>query len=379
MNDRKIPFNRPYLAGNELEYISKVESGHKLAGDGPFTARCHDWLQEQTRCQRALLTPSCTAALEMAALLADTQPGDEIIMPSFTFVSSANAFVLRGGVPVFIDIREDTLNMDESLIEQAITPRTKAIVPVHYAGIACEMGAIMDIAGQHGLMVVEDAAQGLMASYKDKPLGSIGTLGALSFHDTKNIMAGEAGALLINDPALNQRAEIIREKGTDRSRFFRGEVDKYTWQDIGSSYLPSDITAAFLLAQMEKAQEITRTRIGLWRYYHHSLFSMEQKGLLRRPIVPRVCKHNGHIYYIILPEGMDRQRVIDEMKSRDIHATFHYVPLHDSPAGRKYCRVGSDLKHTEDMAGRLLRLPVWPGLTPEQQDRVVEALEELLA
>ena len=289
MNKADVPFNQPYMTGKELYYIAQAKFGNKLAGDGPYTKRCHAWLEERTGCTKALLTHSCTAALEMSALLLDIQPGDEVIMPSYTFVSTANAFVLRGGIPVFVDIREDTLNIDERLIEPAITSRTRAIVPVHYAGVGCEMDTIMDIARRHELKVIEDAAQGVMARYKGRPLGSLGDLGAYSFHETKNVISGEGGALLVNDSAMASRAEIIREKGTDRSRFFRGEVDKYTWQEVGSSFLPGELIAAFLWAQLEEADDITQKRLGLWHRYHEELASLESAGLLRRPIIPAEC------------------------------------------------------------------------------------------
>lgn len=376
MSNEKIHFNRPYMTGKELHYIAEAKFGNMLAGDGPFTKRCHGWIEQTTGCNKALLTHSCTAALEMAALLLDIQPGDEIIMPSYTFVSTANAFVLRGGVPVFVDIREDTLNLDERLIEAAITERTKAIVPVHYAGVACEMDTIMGIANKHNLSVVEDAAQGVMASYKGRALGSIGQLGTFSFHETKNVISGEGGALLVNEPALAARAEIIREKGTDRSRFFRGEVDKYTWQEAGSSFLPGELTAAFLWAQLESAQSITEARIASWDYYHRSLASMEQKDFLRRPIVPAECQHNAHMYYILLAPGIDRQAILDELKKNDIHSVFHYVPLHSSPAGKRYGKVHGSMHVTDAQAERLVRLPLWMGLTIEQQDRVVQVLAD---
>lgn len=301
----KVPFNRPFMTGKELYYIAEAKFGNMLAGDGPFTKRCHDWLKKNSHCEKALLTHSCTAALEMAALLLDIEPGDEIIMPSYTFVSTANAFVLRGGVPIFIDIREDTLNLDERLIESAITPRTRAIVPVHYAGVACEMDTIMAIAKRYGLRVVEDAAQGVMATYKGRALGSIGDLGAYSFHETKNVISGEGGALLVNDPSLAMRAEIIREKGTDRSCFFRGEVDKYTWQEVGSSFLPGELIAAFLWAQLEEAERITESRLEIWQRYNTLLEPLEAQGLLRRPIVPEECKHNAHMYYVLLAPEID--------------------------------------------------------------------------
>lgn len=374
MSKEKIQFNRPYMTGKELYYIAEAKFGNMLAGDGPFTKRCHHWLEQQSGCSKALLTHSCTAALEMAALLLDIKPGDEVIMPSYTFVSTANAFVLRGGVPVFVDIRPDTLNLDERLIEAAITPRTTAIAPVHYAGVACEMDVIMDIARKHGLKVVEDAAQGAMAKYKGRALGSIGDLGALSFHETKNLISGEGGALLVNDPALAMRAEIIREKGTDRSRFFRGEVDKYTWQEVGSSFLPGELIAAFLCAQFEEAQAITDDRLASWNYYHAALAPLETSGLLRRPVVPTDCQHNAHMYYVLLAPGIDRQTVLASLKRNDIFSVFHYVPLHSSPAGQRYGRVHGSMAVTDSQSERLIRLPLWVGLTREQQDQVVDVL-----
>jgi len=314
----------------------------------------------------------------MAALLLDIQPGDEVIMPSYTFVSTANAFVLRGGVPVFVDIRADTLNLDERLIEAAITPRTKAIVPVHYAGVACEMDAILEIARRRGLKVVEDAAQGVMATYKGRALGSLGDLGAYSFHETKNVVSGEGGALLVNDPGLVLRAECLREKGTDRSRFFRGEVDKYTWQDIGSSYLPGELIAAFLWAQLEAGEAITARRLAIWEHYHAALAPLEAQGLLRRPIVPAHCQHNAHMYYVLLAAPVDRQVVIDDLKRKNIYAVFHYVPLHASPAGQRFGRTHGALAVTDGAAASLLRLPLWIGLEPVQK-RVIEALTQSLA
>lgn len=378
MNREKIPFNRPYMTGRELHFIAEAKFGNMLAGDGPFTKRCHRWLEEETGCCKALLTHSCTAALEMSALLLDIQPGDEVIMPSYTFVSTANAFVLRGGVAVFVDIREDTLNLDERLIEAAITPRTKAIVPVHYAGVACEMDSILEIARRHGLKVVEDAAQGVMASYKGRALGSIGDLGAYSFHETKNVISGEGGALLVNDPALALRAEVIREKGTDRSRFFRGEVDKYTWQEVGSSFLPGELIAAFLWAQLEEAEAITAERLAIWRRYNEALAALEKKGRLRRPIVPADCQHNAHMYYVLLAPEIDRQEVLSDLKRNAIYSVFHYVPLHSSPAGRRYGRAHGTLDVTDRQAERLLRLPMWVGLAQDQQDRIVDVLNGFL-
>ena len=378
MNANSIPFNKPYMGGRELWYIAQAHSNGHLAGDGEFTKKCHAWLEVRTGTEKALLTHSCTAALEMAALLLNIQPGDEIIMPSYTFVSTANAFVLRGGVPVFVDIREDTLNLDERLIEGAITPRTKAIVPVHYAGVACEMDTIMSIAKRHGLKVVEDAAQGVMASYKGRALGSIGDLGAYSFHETKNVISGEGGALLVNDPELALRAEIIREKGTDRSRFFRGEVDKYTWQEVGSSFLPGELIAAFLWAQLEEADRITQQRLASWQRYHDLLEPLDAKGILRRPIVPEDCQHNAHMYYVLLSPEIDRQKILKEFRRNDIGAVFHYVPLHSSPAGQKYGRAHGDLAVTDSMSERLIRLPLWVGLAAAQQDKVVEVLSRAL-
>jgi len=375
VSNEKIPFNQPYMTGKELYYIAEAKFGNMLAGDGPFTKRCHSWLENKTGSAKALLTHSCTAALEMSALLLNIQPGDEVIMPSYTFVSTANAFVLRGGVPVFVDIREDTLNLDERLIESAITPRTRAIVPVHYAGVACEMDAVMDIARRHGLAVVEDAAQGVMASYKGRALGSIGDLGAYSFHETKNVISGEGGALLVNDPELILRAEIIREKGTDRSRFFRGEVDKYTWQEVGSSFLPGELIAAFLWAQFEEAESITQKRLAIWQQYHAAFAELEKTGLLRRPIVPEACQHNAHMYYVLLAPAIDRQRVIDTLKASDIFPVFHYVPLHDSPAGRRYGRVHGSMTHTTDLSARLLRLPLWVLMQSQDVERVVSVLK----
>lgn len=374
VTNKRIPFNWPHMTGKELYYIAEAHFNGTLAGDGPFTRLCHGWLQQRADCGKVLLTHSCTAALEMAALLLDIRPGDEIIMPSYTFVSTANAFVLRGGIPVFVDIREDTLNLDESLIESAITPRTKAIVPVHYAGIACEMDTIMSVARLHGLKIIEDAAQGVMASYKGRALGSIGDLGAYSFHETKNVISGEGGALLVNDPDLAQRAEIIREKGTDRSRFFRGEVDKYTWQEVGSSFLPGELIAAFLWAQLEEADRITSARLASWQRYHELLEPLEAEGILRRPVVPDGCQHNAHMYYVLLSPHIDRQKVLDAFKCNEIWSVFHYVPLHSSPAGRRYGRTHGDLAVTDRQSARLVRLPLWVGLSAEQQDRVVAVL-----
>lgn len=358
-----IPFNKPHLTGNELKYIEDAVTRGRISGDGYYTKTCHQWLEEQTECQEALLTQSCTAALEMAAILADIMPGDEIIMPSYTFVSTANAFVLRGGVPVFIDIRPDSMNMDELLIEAAITEKTRAIVPVHYAGVACEMDIIMDIASRHNLLVIEDAAQGVMCTYKGKPLGSIGHLGALSFHETKNIISGEGGALLINDSQFIERAEIIREKGTDRSKFSRGEVDKYTWVDIGSSYLPSDIIAAFLFAQMERAEEITKDRLRIWYSYFKGLKPLAEKNYIELPVVPEGCKHNAHMFYIKTGCLEERTLLIKYLKAKGILSVFHYVPLHSSKAGSIYSRFNDTDCYTTRESDRLLRLPMYRELS----------------
>jgi dTDP-4-amino-4,6-dideoxygalactose transaminase len=349
-----IPFNKPYLTGKELHYISEAH--------GYFTKKCNAWLEEKTGCHKALLTHSCTAALEMAAILADIQPGDEVIMPSYTFVSTANAFVLRGGVPVFVDIREDTLNIDERLIEAAITPRTKAIVPVHYAGVACEMDTIMAIARNHNLLVIEDAAQGVMATYKGRPLGSIGDLGCYSFHETKNIISGEGGALLINNPAFADRAEIIREKGTNRSKFFRGQVDKYTWVDIGSSFLPGELIAAFLWAQMEEAESISAMRMSAWNEYNHFLNNLPFESPFQVPLISREINHNAHIYYVIASCAEERTSLINFMKGKSISCVFHYVPLHMSGYFSDLTKQVPFLPITERVADTLLRLPLWVGI-----------------
>ncbi len=357
-----IRFNLPYLTGNEIKNINKVISTSHFSGDGHFTKLCSSWLEDNLLCERALLTHSCTAALEMAAVLIDIQPGDEIIMPSYTFVSSANAFVIRGGVPVFIDIRKDTLNIDEKLIEKAITPKTKAILPVHYAGVACEMDTILDIAKKHNLFVIEDAAQAILAKYKGKLLGTIGDLGCLSFHETKNIISGEGGALIINKPDLIKRAEIIREKGTDRTQFFRGEVDKYSWQDIGSSYLPGEKMAAFLLAQLEEAEKITKDRIKIWESYFTFFSNYKNLGSIEIPKILDEQTKNGHMFYLVMPSEDTRQDFINFMKSRSINCIFHYIPLHSSPAGKEFGRVGSSMNVTESIASKIVRLPLWIGL-----------------
>ena len=372
-----IPFNRPYMTGGELTNLRVAHDEGVLGGDGRFTAACSAWLERQTGARKALLTHSCTAALEMAAILVGIEPGDEVIMPSYTFVSTANAFVLRGAVPVFVDIRPDTLNIDESRVEAAITARTRAIVPVHYAGVGCEMDTLLDIAERRGLVVIEDAAQGVLARYKGRSLGALGQLGALSFHETKNVISGEGGALLINDPRFIERAEIVREKGTDRSRFFRGQVDKYTWVDIGSSYLPGEIVAAFLSAQLERAEPITASRLELWNAYHNRLAPLERAGRIRRPVVPPECHHNAHMYYVLLPDLPSRTQLIRVLDARGIMAVFHYVPLHSSPAGREFGRTAGSMSVTDDLAARLLRLPLWIGLPHEAIEEVASAIEAL--
>lgn len=373
----KIPFNKPYMTGKELWYIAQAHANGHLAGDGEFTRKCNAWLEARTGAHKALLSHSCTAALEMAAILCDIRPGDEVIMPSFTFVSTANAFVLRGGVPVFIDIRPDTLNIDETKIEEAITEKTKAIVPVHYAGVSCEMDAIMDIAQRHNLLVVEDAAQGVTATYKARSLGSIGNLGTLSFHETKNVISGEGGALLVNDRRLAERAEIIREKGTNRSQFFRGQVDKYTWVDVGSSWLPSELIAAFLWAQLEEADAITKRRLALWEMYHQAFRGAEADGLVRRPIVPSQCTHNAHMYYLLLHNLAERSQFIARLKEHAIVSVFHYVPLHSSPMGKRLGRPHGKMKVTDEISDCLVRLPLWLGMEERQSDIIRCALESL--
>jgi dTDP-4-amino-4,6-dideoxygalactose transaminase len=368
----RIPFNRPYIVGRELSNVAQVQANGHLSGDGPFTRHCHLWLEQHAGGGKALLTHSCTAALEMAAILARAEPGDEVIMPSYTFVSTANAFVLRGAVPVFVDVRADTLNLDERQIEAAITPRTRAVVPVHYAGVSCAMDVILEISGRHGLLVIEDAAQGMMSTFRGRPLGSLGHLGAFSFHETKNIISGEGGALLVNDRALAARAEIIREKGTNRSQFFRGQVDKYTWVDVGSSFLPGEMVAAYLAAQLEEADAITAARLALWERYHDAFEELEREGRLRRPVVARGGTHNAHMYYLLLPDLQQRTEFIEHMKAREIQCVFHYVPLHSSPYGRQVGRASGTMAVTDDVADRLVRLPVWVGLE-EHLDRVIDA------
>lgn len=373
-----IPFNRPYVTGRETRYIEEAIANMRLSGGGAFTHRCHDLIERLTGCRRALLTHSGTGALEMAAILAGVEPGDEVVMPSFTFVSTANAFVLRGAVPVFVDIRPDTLNLDERRVEDAITPRTRAIVAVHYAGVGCEMEALVRLSAKHGLTLIEDAAQGLLSRHREAPLGSIGACAALSFHETKNVISGEGGALLLNDDSWVARAEILWEKGTDRSRFFRGEVDRYTWVDIGSSFLMSDLAAAFLCAQLEEAERITAERLAIWHRYHEALAPLEAEGLLRRPAVPEHCCHNGHLYYVLLADGETRDDLILELRAVGVQAVFHYVPLHSSPAGRRFGRFRGELPETDRASARLLRLPLWVGMTPEDVAAVTDPIRRFL-
>lgn len=370
----RIPFNRPRLTGKEYEYMREAVSNLHLAGNGPFTKRCQQWLEQRVGSAKALLTHSCTAALEMAALLAEVGPGDEVIMPSFTFVSTANAFVLRGATPVFVDIRPDTLNIDERRIAAAITPRTKAIVAVHYAGVPCQMDALADLARRHGLLLIEDAAQALLSTFDSRQAGSFGDLAAVSFHETKNVISGEGGALLINNARFIDRAEIIWEKGTNRTRFFRGEVDKYTWVDLGSSYLPSEVTAAFLWAQLEQADSILRERLRIWNAYHHRLSALEERRALRRPVVPDDCQQNGHMYYVLVSDAEWRSATLRHLAARGVNAVFHYVPLHSSPAGRRYGRAAGELAVTTGASDRLLRLPLWCGMTDENLTLVAESL-----
>ncbi|GAC1347703.1 MAG: dTDP-4-amino-4,6-dideoxygalactose transaminase [Acetobacteraceae bacterium] len=374
-----ISFNRPTLVGDEFAYIRQALERLHLSGNGYFSKRCQAEIERQLGGGSVLLTHSCTAALEMAAILAGVEPGDEVIMPSFTFTSTANAVALRGGIPVFVDIRPDTLNLDETLIEAAITPRTRAIFVVHYAGVAAEMDAIMAIAARHDLAVLEDAAQAMHAAWRGKPLGSFGAFAAFSFHETKNVISGEGGALVVNDTQAAARAEIIWEKGTNRAQHQRGEVARYTWMDIGSSYLPSEITAAFLLAQLEAGPAITATRLAAWHRYHAALAPLEAAGRLRRPIVPPECTHNGHIYYVLAPTAAARDPALAELGARGVNAVMHYVPLHSSPAGLRLARTGGTMTRTDDLAARLIRLPLHPQLDVAMQDRVIAAVADVFA
>ena len=371
-----IPFNVPPCVGNEEKYIAQAIANHKLCGDGEFTKKCNAKLEQMTGTAKALLTTSCTHATEMAAILSKIQPGDEVIMPSYTFVSTANAFVLRGATAVFVDIRPDTMNIDETKIEEAITEKTKAIVPVHYAGVSCEMDTIMAIAQKYDLKVIEDAAQGIMSTYKGKPLGTIGDYGCFSFHETKNISMGEGGALLIANPADIETAEIVREKGTNRSKFFRGEIDKYSWVEAGSSYLPSELNAAYLWGELESAEEIYKNRMDTWQYYHSQLENMEKNGKIKRPVIPENCVHNAHMYYIKVHDMEVRTRLIRYLREKGICSVFHYVPLHSAPAGKKYGRFAGEDVYTTKESERLLRLPMFYNLDMEDVKRVTDAVAE---
>lgn len=369
-----IKFNIPPCTGKENEYIAQAIASHKICGDGEFTKKCNEWIESHTHTSKALLTTSCTHAAEMAALLCDIQPGDEVIMPSYTFVSTANAFVLNGATVVFVDIRPDTLNIDENLIEEAVTPKTKAIVPVHYAGVSCEMDKIMEIAGRHNLKVIEDAAQGVLSEYKGRPLGTIGDFGCFSFHETKNYSMGEGGCLLIRDKEMIEKAEIIREKGTNRSKFFRGQVDKYTWVSAGSSYLPSELNAAYLYAQLEQAQIIFDDRMKSWNLYYELLTPLKEAGKISLPVVPDNCKHNAHMFYIKAADLKERTALIEYLRKQDIYSVFHYIPLHSAPAGRQYTRFcGQDIYTTKE-SERLLRLPMYYGLKSEDVYFVCEKI-----
>ena len=367
-----IPFNKPTLVGRELDFISDAITNGQLAGDGKFTFKCQDVLNNQVGCKKSLLTHSCTAALEMCALLAEIEPGDEVIMPSYTFVSTANAFCLRGGVPVFVDIRPDTLNINEKLVESAITPKTRAIVAVHYAGVACEMNFLKKLCKERNLLLIEDAAQAFGSEYQGQSLGSIGDLSTLSFHETKNVISGEGGALLINNKNFQEHAEIIREKGTNRASFQRGEKAKYTWQDLGSSFLPGELIAAFLFAQLEKSDLIKASKLKIWNEYFEGFQKLEELGILQRPIVPKNCSHNGHLFFLIFENSQIRNDVILHLNKQNIHSVFHYVPLHSSTAGKKYTKTHGDLRITEDLSGRLLRLPSWIGFSQTKQ--VIEGI-----
>ena len=373
----RIPFNIPPYVGHEMEYLQKAcEVNHKICGDGPFTKQCKAWVEETTGTAECLMTTSGTSALEMAAHLSHIQPGEEVIMPSYTFVSTADAVVLRGATPVFVDIRPDTMNIDERLIAAAVTERTKAIVPVHYAGVACEMDTIMDIAKRHNLMVIEDAAQGVMSSYKGRALGTLGDFGCYSFHETKNYSMGEGGAILIRDPEKISEAEILREKGTNRSQFFRGQIDKYTWVDYGSSFLPSELNAAYLMAQLDRADEINHARLARWEQYYRLLSPLAAEGRIELPVIPEGCVHNAHMFYIKTRDLEERQALIQALREQGILAVFHYIPLHSSPAGRKFGRFHGEDRYTTRESERLLRLPMYYSLTEENVNDVVSVIEE---
>ena len=378
MNENIIPFNKIWISGLEKEYLKKVLNQDHLSGDGYFTHKCTSFLEKELSVQKVFLTHSCTGALEMSAILSEIKPGDEIILPSYTFVSTANAFVLRGAIPIFVDIDPDDLNIDISKIEGAITNRTRMIVPVHYAGTCCDMTDLLQLAENHKVLIVEDAAQAYGSKYKGKPLGSIGDFGTVSFHETKNVISGEGGALLINKSQYNEKAEIVREKGTNRKRFLVGEVDKYTWEDLGSSYLPSELISSFLCAQLEKSQFIKSEKLKIWTFYYKLTLELEEKGYARRPKIKKECEHNGHIFYIVLREDIDRKFVMNKMREIDIYLTFHYIPLHSSPGGRKYGRFYGDMKNTDIISRQILRLPMWIGITPEMQERIIYELKNII-
>lgn len=369
-----ISFNVPPYAGKEIEYIKDAISNRKICGDGAYTKKCNAWIEEKTGVRKALLTTSCTTATEMAAILAGIEPGDEVIMPSYTFVSTANAFVLRGAKVVFVDIRPDTMNIDEKLIENAITEKTKAIVPVHYAGVGCEMDTILDIAKRHDLIVIEDAAQGVMSTYKGKALGTIGDMGVYSFHETKNYSMGEGGAIMLRDEDHCEEAEIIREKGTDRSKFLRGQVDKYSWISAGSSYLPSELNAAYLWAELEVADEINNVRLATWNRYYEGLKDLQNKGIVELPVIPEECEHNAHMFYIKAADIEERTDLIQYLIDHGVHAVFHYVPLHSAPAGAKFGRMAGEDRYTTKESSRLLRLPMYYGLTEEDTAKVIDTI-----
>lgn len=375
---RRVPFNIPPVAGREFDYLREVFERREFSGNGAFTDRCQAWIKERLGSPDVLLTQSCTAALEMSAILADLAPGDEVIMPSFTFVSTANAVVLRGGIPVFVDIRADTLNINEAKIEEAITPKTKAICVVHYAGICAEMDVILDIARRHNLLVIEDAAQALLSTYRGRQAGALGDLGCFSFHETKNAMSGEGGALAINDPSLAERAFVIWEKGTNRRAFKLGVVDKYTWIDCGSSFLPSELTAAVLLAQLEQVERFNEERLTIWHHYHTGLAELDAQGIVQRPSVPAHCTSNGHLYYILVRSGSVRDRLVEHLQQDNIWAPFHYIPLHSAPAGRRYARAHGNLDVTDDASSRLIRLPLHAGMSLVSADRVLEKVAQYL-
>ncbi len=377
MADIRIPFNKPPYTGKEIAYITEaVEKNRKICGDGPFTKKCDAWFEERTGTAKSLLTTSCTHATELAALLCDIEPGDEVIMPAYTFVSTANAFVLRGATPVFVDIRPDTMNIDETLIEAAVTEKTKAIVPVHYAGVACEMDTIMDIAARHKLYVIEDAAQGVLSTYKGRALGAIGDFGCYSFHETKNYSMGEGGALLIKDSAFAEDAEILREKGTNRAKYYRGQVDKYTWINLGSSYLPGEMNAAYLWAQLEIADQINDKRLSLYRQYDEQLKPLAERGLIERPVIPEGCVNNGHMYYIKVKDIEERTELIKFLEKHGIMAVFHYIPLHTAPAGKRFGRFFGEDRYTTKESERLLRLPMYYELTPDEVAEITGVVKE---